>query len=271
MIADTDTLAFAAGVTYRGDRLEDSVRGSAWPLNGSGAFVLARAGDPLGQIVRELAVAFALPAETARRDVLRFVWYLNALALVNIEREGSRVRRLVDWLQLAARLAPAGVVPGAVSRRHALDTESVPRAVASSLRAVLPRVIVITALSTIVAVQLAAALGTRGIALSLVLGVGTGVGLGLHEVAHVASLRSVPSALVVRGRRTYVLHAAVPPSRRAFVALAGPLVVVALGVALVLGGTVLAAPSLVILGCPFAAHALSLTVVGGDGRIACGV
>jgi hypothetical protein len=271
MIADTDTLSLAPGVGLQDGHLVDAVRGDAWPLNGSGAFVLARTGRPLGQIVREIADAFSLPIETARGDVLRFAWYLNALALVNVEREGSRARRLAEWIRLASRLAPAGTLPAALARRRALDTRSVSRAVVSSLTAILSRVFVVAAVAAVVAVQFSAAAGAAGLALPLALGLGTGVGLGLHEVAHVASLRGVPSALVMCGRRTYVLHAAVSPPRRTVVALAGPLTVAAVGVALVLGGAALAAPSLTIAGCPLAAHALALTVVGGDGRVACGL
>lgn len=271
MIADTDTLSLAPGVAFQDGQLADEVRGDAWPLNGTGAFVLARTGRPVGQIVREIADAFSLPIETARGDVLRFAWYLNGLALVNVEREGSGVRRLADWILLAARLAPAGALPAAVARRCALDTRSVRRAVASSLAAILSRVFAVAAVSTVVAVQLSAVVGAPGLVVPLALGLATGVGLGLHEAAHVASLRGVPSALVMRGRRTYVLHAAVSPSRRTGVALAGPLAVATLGVALVLGGAALGAPSLTIAGCPLAAHAVALTVVGGDGRVACGL
>jgi len=271
MISDTDRLSLAPGVVFQGGRLADAVRGDAWPLNGSGAFVLSRTHRPVGQIVSEIADAFSLPLETARGDVLRFVWYLNALALVNVERRGTRIRRLVDWVVLAARLAPAGALPVAVARRRALDTRSVPRAVASSLAATLSRVVAVAIVATVVAVQFSAVVGAPGIAVPLALGIATGIGLGLHEAAHVASLRGVPSALVTRGRRTYVLHAAVSPTRRSVVALAGPLTVAALGVAFALGGAALGAPILVIAGCPLAAHALSLTVVGGDGRIACGL
>ena len=271
MIADTDTLSLAPGVVLQGGRLADAVRGDAWPLNGSGAFVLARLDRSLGQIVSEIAEAFSLPLETARGDVLRFAWYLNALALVNVERRGARVRRLVDWVVLAARLAPAGAFPVAVARRRALDTRSVLRAVASSFAAALSRVVAVAVVSTVVAVQFSVVVGMPGLVVPLALGIATGVGLGLHEGAHVALLRGVPSALVTRGRRTYVLHAPVSRTRRSVVALAGPLTVAALGVAFALGGAVLGAPSFTIAGCPLAAHALALTIVGGDGRIACGL
>ena len=135
MLVDTDSLALAPGVALDRGRLADQVRGAAWPLNASGAFVLCRAGVPVGQVVGEIADAFSLPPEAARGDLLRFAWRLNALALVNIERGETRWARLVEWLVLAVRLAPAGAFPAPIARRRALDTRSVPRAVASSLGA----------------------------------------------------------------------------------------------------------------------------------------
>ena len=80
----------------------------------------------------------------------------------------------------------------------------------------------------------------------------------------------VPSALVTRGCRTYVLHARVGELRSA-VAVAGPFAAAGLGVAVILGGAACAAPALALAGCPLAAHAFALTVAGGDGRIACGL
>lgn len=271
MITDTDTLAFAPGVSVRDGQLADAVRGASWPLNGSGVFVLCRMGHPVGQIVRELTEAFSLPLETARDDVLRFVCQLNTLALVNVERKQPLGRRLADWLQLASRLAPAGALPVALARRRALDTRSVFRAIGSGLVASLSRVAVIAAVATVVAVHVSVVGGAPTLAVPLALGLATGVGLGLHEAAHVAALLGIPSALVTRGRRTFVLHAAVSPSRRYIVALAGPLAVATIGVGLILGGSALGTPSITIAGCPLAAHALALTIVGGDGRIACGV
>ncbi len=208
MIASTDSISLAPGVALEAGRLTDAVRGDSWPLNASGAFVLARVGRPVGVVVRELAEAFSLTSEQARADVLRFVWHLNRLALVNVERESSRLRQLAEWARLAARLAPAGAVPAAISRRRALDTESVGRALVSSLVAVLPRSCLVGVIATVLALQLTLVLGL-GPAVPVLIGVGTGVGLGLHEAAHAVLLRGVPSAFVCRGRRTYVLHARV--------------------------------------------------------------
>ena len=74
MIAATDIVTLAPGVDVRDELLRDVVRGHAWPLNASGAFVLARAGRPLGAVATELAESFALPGSEARGDVVRFVW-----------------------------------------------------------------------------------------------------------------------------------------------------------------------------------------------------
>lgn len=271
MIVDTDHVDLASGVSIANGHLEDVVRGASWPLNQAGAFVLGRAGRPLEVVVSELSQAFDLPLDIARRDVLQFVWTLNALALVNIVRRGSRIRRSTDWLVLAARLAPVGALPGPVTRRWALDTGSVRRGVLTSARASFSRVVAIAAASTITLLPLVAVAGGPSGALALALGAATGIGVGVHEAGHVASLNGVPSALVLRGVRTFVLHAPLEPARRARVAIAGPVAAVAAGLALVGSGAVCSAPSLVIAGLPLAAHALSLTVVGGDGRSACGI
>jgi len=62
-----------------------------------------------------------------------------------------------------------------------------------------------------------------------------------------------------------------PMVRRALGAVAGPGFAVAVGLGLVGVGDMESEPSLVISGLPLAAHALSLTMIGGDGRAACGV
>ena len=271
MIGSRDTIRLAPAVTMRGGRLEDPVRRESWPLNASAAFVLERSGQPLGETVAAFAEEFSLSYGQAREDVLRFVWQLNGLALVNVDPSGSRLRQLRDWLALAARLAPAGAVPAALTRRRALDTRSAYRGLASCLVAISPRVGAVAAVATALLSQAAVAAGPSGLPVSVLVGACTGLGLGLHEAAHAALLRGVPSALVTRGRRTAVLHAAVAPDRRVLVAIGGPLAVATLGAFTVGAGWLAALPFLVAAGCPLTAHALALTVVGGDGRIACGL
>lgn len=273
MIGASDRIDLAAGVSLSNGRLGDVVRGSSWPLNDSGIFVLGRVGRPLDVVVRELAEAFDLPLDVARFDVLQFVWTLNALALVNVVQSGSRLRRLADWLVLVLRLAPAGALPTPLTRRRPLDTGSARRGVASGLRASSSRAIAIAAVSTIALLPLVGLAGGSGrpAALIVALGIGTGVGVGLHEAGHVALLRGVPSALVVRGHRTFVLHAPLGPVRRSLVAVSGPVMAVGLGLALVVLGAAVSELAVVVLGLPLAAHALSLTVLAGDGRTACGI
>jgi hypothetical protein len=271
VIAATDRIVLADGVTLCEGRLSDEVRGESWPLNESAVFVLGRSGQPVGATIREVAESFSLPLETARADVLRFVWHLNRLALINVESGGRRLERILGWLRLAARLAPAGAVPASLTRRRPIDTRNAMRGLGTCLAACAWRTAVVAGVATVVAFELFTAAGSRGAALPLVLGICTGLGLGLHEAMHAAMLRGVPSALVTRGRRTYVLHAALPPGRRSRVALAGPLAVAAIGTCCLLAGALAAAPCLAVAGCPLAAHALALTVAAGDGRVACGL
>ena len=110
------------------------------------------------------------------------------------------------------------------------------RGAVSGFAAIASRVAFVAAAATAVAAQLSAVAGPPGYVVPFALGLGTGVGLGLHEAAHAASLRGVPSALVLRGRRTYVLHAPVGATRRSVVAAAGPLTVAVVGLALIQGG-----------------------------------
>ena len=145
-----------------------------------------------------------------------------------------------------------------------------PRAIATCLAATSARCVFVAAVALALTAQTAAA-GAVGLAAWLALGVGTGTGLGLHEAGHAALLRGVPSALITRGRRTSVLHAALGPTRRSLVAFGGPVCVSALGLGLVVAGWLAAVPLLVLAGSPLAAHALALTVVGGDGRVLCGL
>ena len=273
MIVDTDRVEIPTGVSIGVGCLEDIVRGRGWPLNNAGGFVLERVGTPLDVVARELAAACCIPTDVARHDVMQFIWALNALALVNIVHRGSRLRRWTDWLVLAARLIPAAALPAPVTRRRALDTETVSRAFASVLRASGSRVLSISSVSAIALLPLVASLGGRGSAfvVAVGLGVGTGLGVGLHEVGHAITLRGVPSALVLRGRRTFVLHGAVGEVRRSLVAVAGPGLAAAVGLVPVVAGNLLVSPLLVTLGLPFVAHAVSLSALGGDGRSACGI
>ncbi len=179
-----------------------------------------------------------------------------------------RLGQLIDWLRLATTLAPTGALPAPIARRMAIDTRSASRAIASTIAALLPRAALVAVVTAALAAHLALMLGV-GLQVPLLVGLVTGLGLGLHEAAHAALLRGIPSALVLHGRRTYVLHATIAPARRAFVAVGGPLAVAGLGLILVLGGTLATSPELAIAGCPLASHALALTVFGGDGRVAC--
>jgi hypothetical protein len=97
------------------------------------------------------------------------------------------------------------------------------------------------------------------------------MGLVVHEAVHAAALRGIPAALITKGVRTYVLHARVAPRRASLVGLAGPAVPALVGVVGAAAATIVGSSSLAVLACPLGAHALSLTVVGRDGRAACGL
>ncbi len=270
MLGSDDRLVLAAGVRLVDGMLADDVRGSAWPLNTTGQFVVARDGRQLGAIAGEVAAAFASPVERAHADVLAFAWQLNRLTLANIERPPGRFRHVLVWLALALRLLPAGALPATTARRRPLDTGTAVRAAASVARAVWARSLTVGALTAAAVLQLGAVAGTLVLLPALLAGIAATCGIALHEAAHAAMLRGVPSALVVQGRRTYVLHGPTGSGRRALVALAGPAAVCSLGVILMAAASSSVSPALALAGSLLCAHAAGLSLLGSDGRSACG-
>ena len=267
MLGPADRLVLAAGVRLVDGRLTDGVRASSWPLNATGCFVLERAGHRLGEIAAEVAAAFALPVDQARSDVLAFAWQLNRLTLVNIEHGQGRLGRALTWLTLALRLLPAGTLPPATAERRPLDTRTAARAAGSVVRAVWTRMLTVAVLTVIVVLQLGAVAGGLAFVPALVGGIAAGTGVALHEGAHAATLRGVPSALIVQGRRTYVLHAPTGKVRRALVALAGPASACSAGVALMAAATAAASPALALAGGVFCAHAAGLSLLGAGRKV----
>ena len=271
MLEAGDRLVLADGVVLRDGALIDSIGQSSWPVNATAAFVLEPSGRMLGEVADDVAAAFALTAETARDDVLAFAWQLNRLALANVEHRGGRIRHAFAWLRLAARLAPAGAMPPPTARRRQLDTRTVAGAFGSAAKAGAGRATALALMAAITIGHVGLVAGSPTLLMPLVAGLATGGGVVLHEAAHAAALVGVPSALVVRGRRVYVLHAPAGARRRVLVAVAGPGASAALGSVLLAVAFTLGAPMLALAGGPAAAHAVGLSVLASDGRTACGL
>jgi hypothetical protein len=271
MLEAGDRLVLADGVVFRDDILVDAVAHATWPVNAAGAFVLARSGRALGDVADDVAAVFVLPVERARTDVLSFAWQLNRLALANVDRRAGRIRHALAWLRLAVRLAPAGALPAFTVRRFGLDTRTIPRAVAGVARAGAARGAAIAAAVAVLVAHIGLLTGSPSLLLAVAIGVAAGGGLLVHEAAHAAALRGIPSALVLRGRRVSVLHAPAAPGRRALVAIAGPGVTAIVGIGLLAVSVAYTAPMLALVAGPAVVHALALTVLATDGRTACGL
>lgn len=269
MLEPGDRFELACGVQVRGEELRDEIRAEGWPLNGTASFVLARAGRPLRDIAGDVAAAFAVPQEQARADVLAFVWRLNRLLLANVEPERGRCRRLLSWARLAVRLLPAGTLPPAAVERHPVDTTSATRAAASVARAVWRRSAVVAGAGSAAVLQLGAVAGQVALGPVIATGLAAGASIVVHEGAHAAALRRIPAALVLDGRRTFVLHRRVDARRRALVALSGPLAVCLPGIGLAALAVAAGSETLVVAACVCCAHAAGLTLLGPDGRAAC--
>jgi hypothetical protein len=270
MLSLEDSIALPAGVRVDGQVVIDDVRNARYPANDSALFVLRRAGRPLGDVAEELGRRHRLEPGRARTDVLAFAHALNRGLLANVVRRRPRHRRVLDWLTLAARLAPAGTLPASVARRSPLDTRTPIRAAASTARCLAGRALALASAVAVIALQPLPAAPVRVALVAIALGAGVGGSIILHEAGHAALLAGVGAALVLAGPRTYVLHAPVSPRRRWLVAAAGPASACGLGLAVVVLAWALRLPELAVAGCAPVGHAIGLTVATADGRAACG-
>jgi hypothetical protein len=265
MLTLSDSVVLPPGVRLAGDAIEDDVRAASFPVNETGSLVLVRHGGRLGEAAESLARRHGVDAANVADDVLRFAQALNTALLANVRPGDARRRRVLAWLALAARLAPAGALPFAVARRHPLPTGSPVRAVLCTARALAARSVLVAAAAAAAIGPAAADPGVVGLCLGL------GASLVIHEAAHAVALSGMDAALVTRGVRTFVIHRVLEPRRRRLVAAAGPAAAAATGALAVVAAWLVAAPELALVGCPAAAHAVGLTVATGDGRAACGL
>jgi hypothetical protein len=265
MLDLTDTLVLAPGVRLEGGDVHDAVRSTRFPVNDTGAFVVARQGCPLAVSARDLALRHGITPARAADDVLRFAAALNGALLANVVPGGTRGARLAAWLSLAVRLAPAGTLPVAIARRRALVTTSPLWALVGAARALAHRSAVLTAIAAAAVAPTAPGPG------AILVAAGVGLGLLLHEAGHAVALTGVAAALVTAGARTFVLHPPLPPGRRRLVAVAGPAAAALTGALAVTAALLLSSAELAVAGCPLAGHAVGITVATGDGRAACGL
>lgn len=272
MLSLDDAIRLPRDVRLDEGALVDAVRGERYAVNDTGALVVRLAGRPLADAATEVAERWGVAPERARADVLGFAWVLNRALLANVERGTRWPAAVALWLALAIRLLPLGVMPPPRVSRYPLDTSTAVIAAVTTTRASARRALTLAVLTALALLQLGVVAGAAQVVLvpSLALGVTIALGLVMHESVHAAVLRGVPAALVTKGLlRTYVLHARVSGRRASLVGIAGPAAPALVGVAGAVAASIAGSPSLAVLACPLGAHALSLTVVGRDGRAAC--
>lgn len=270
MLDEVDAIVLADGVRVDGDHVVDDVRARPLPLNTSACFVLTRAGQTLGDVAAELAVAHDIDPGRAREDVLAFAYRLNRLHLVNVDRRQRRSAQFRSWLRNGLRLAPGGGLPGVPWRRVGLDTRSGFRAAGATLVAIRGRAVAASLFASLVAVQTAAIGGVVSGWAPLTVGAGVGLGLAAHEAGHAGALRGVPAALVLAGPRTFVIHGSVADARRRLVAATGPIAPAALGAVVAAAARPAQSVALALGACALGGHGVGLTIATRDGRIACG-
>lgn len=271
MLTASDILELPPGVTVRGGRLADDVRGVSVPVNPAALLVVSAAGHPLSAIADQLGAAFAIPRPLALNDVLAFVWQLNRLGLANVRRRSGPVAAAAAWLVIAARLLPAGTLPPTLARRVPLDTRSARAAAAGVARGLAPRALAVGLVTAVAVVPAASVVGPQSLVLAASVGLGVAVALVVHEAGHAAALAgAAPAALILGWRRISVVHAPLTVTRAQAVAAAGPLASGLGGLTLTVAAAAAVAPELAVGGLPLAGHALGLLAFTSDGRKACG-
>lgn len=270
MIAATDRVRLAPGVSLSVDGLVDPLRGGALRLNESARFVAERAdGRTIADIAEALAARFGLGFARALADVQSFSGQLNDGLVVNLRPGGGRLGALRRLGSTAGRLAWFGLAPAPVRERRSIHSRTALTAVGSVARALAGKAVLLAAVTAALAETLLATAGKLEPGAPLLVGAAVALGVVVHEAGHAALLRGVPCCLALSGWRVAVLHSPVPPRRRAVVAAAGPGAAFGLGVLLLAASPMLAdlaLPSVVL-----AAHGLGVTVAGRDGRTACGL
>lgn len=269
MIDAHDCIELPLGVELRGDEIVDSVRGATLRLNPTAArLVTGMQTGPIAEVAAVVAQDHDVPAEVVEADATRLCAELNARLLVNVRRAKGSRSVAVRWMRLALVLLPLSSLPVPPYWRYpALRGSAVSRGLVLlrllALRSLAFGLLVGGAIGLLLATM---NVGLASLSLALLTAAAFAIAAPFHELGHVLALRRAPCFVVARGARMAVVHNS---GRNAFVAAAGPL-----------SGLVLAIPALgltpffpqaAFLSVLLAGQLIGLTVLGKDGRNACGL
>jgi hypothetical protein len=271
MISRTDRLSLPAGVRLSGSFLRDPVRAEAIPLNDTGRIIVEHAsGRTVDEVAAALSNRFAIPEESAARDVLVFCAELNRRHLLNIDTGAwrSSARQAISRACLSFVVGRVGPGP---QKRRPLDSRSVRRALWSTTVGLGPRAAVMAVAVASGAALVSAAVGAFEPVVALALGIGLGVAFTAHEAAHTIMLRGAACCLALSGLRASVLHAPLSARHRALVAAAGPTSGIVLGLLGLLAAGSAGSEALAWGTIPLITQGVGLTVAAGDGRKTCGL
>lgn len=269
MIGRRDRIELPDGVELCGEEIVDHVRGATVRLNETATRLVAdlqarSIADAAGAIARDVGVSVG-QVET---DATRLCAELNNRLLVNIRRGGGLRFLAARWLSLALLLLPLSSLPSLPYRRYPVLRGTALTRALSVVRTLALRSFVLGCVSGVALALLLIGSGLAVVALPIALlaTVALTIAAPVHELAHVLALRRAPCFLVVRGLRMAVVHNA---GRSALVAVAGP----ASGIALAIPALALTPvlPEAAFLSIVLSGQLLGLTVLGKDGRNACGL
>jgi hypothetical protein len=263
VIAAHDRIALPPSVERRADGVYDHVRGVTLRLNTTGA-VIVDASTPAAAS-RALRHAFAVDEARALTDAIGFCAELNERLLLNVSPVRGAPALALRWVAHLPFMLPARTLPRVPARRRHVDTSSLRTILVTGVRATLPFALLVSVGAFVVASLVLGGLGAASTSMTLALAIAIGAGVVLHELGHLALLRGVPTCVVTRGARLWLLHRALDRRHEAVVAAAGPTV------ALAIAGLLLALPGLLatVAGLALSLHALGFTVLTADGRTIC--
>ena len=263
MIAANDHIALPPSVERRTGGVYDHVRGVTLPLNATGA-VIVDASTPAAAS-RALRLGFAVEEKRALADAIGFCAELNERLLLNVSPVRGAPAFALRWVAHLPFMLPARRFPRLPAHRRHVDTSSPRTVLVTGVRATLPFALLAAVGTLVVASLVLGGLGATSASTTLVLAVAVGSGVVLHELGHLVLLLGVPTCVVTRGARIWLLHRAVDRRREAVVAAAGPTA------ALVFAALLLALPGLsaTVAALALSLHALGFTVLTADGRTLC--
>jgi Coenzyme PQQ synthesis protein D (PqqD) len=277
MIRGDDRVSLAPGVRLSDYGLADVLHegDTLVTLNPSGRNIATLFdGRPLRDVGAAIVARYGIDAQRAERDARILAADLNRRLMVNVQPRAGELARLSRWITQSIRGIPLLIVPSLrdlPSARWPLPIGRPLATVAVVTRHTVPRVALLGLMLVLPIVLMLGVLGALRPEIPFALLVGLTTGLVAHEAGHALALRRGPAAIGLNGITVFIMHPPLRGAHRAIVAAGGPLMATAIGWALLFVALVTQSTPLALTASLLTFQALGLTVLGHDGRKACGL